>query len=75
MAVASVFNIYQDRSNLKWIVLVVASVIGIGSILYTNLLVGRLKAREQSFIRLYAKTLEFALDESVTITQRSTMKQ
>lgn len=69
MAVANVFNIYQDRSNLKWIVLTIAAVISIGSILYTNLLVGRLKARERSFIRLYARTLEFALDESVTINQ------
>ncbi len=69
MAGANVFNIYQNSSNLKWIVLTIASVISIGSILYTNLLVGRLKAREKSFIRLYAKTLEFALDESVTINQ------
>jgi len=69
MAAANIFNIYQNRSNLKWIVLTIASVISIGSILYTNLLVGRLKERERSFIRLYAKTLEFALDESVTINQ------
>jgi hypothetical protein len=69
MAKADVFNIYQNKSNLKWIVLIAASVISIGSILYTNLLVNRLKDREMSFIRLYAKTLEFALDESVTITQ------
>ena len=69
MAKTDVFNIYQNKSNLKWIVLVAASVISIGSILYTNLLVNRLKDREMSFIRLYAKTLEFALDESVTITQ------
>ena len=69
MAKADVFNIYQNKSNLKWIVLVAASVISIGSILYTNVLVNRLKDREMSFIRLYAKTLEFALDESVTITQ------
>lgn len=69
MARADVFNIYQNKSNLKWIVLIAALVISIGSILYTNLLVGRLKERERSFIRLFAKTLEFALDESVTINQ------
>ena len=69
MARADVFNIYQNKSNLRWIVLTAASLISIGSILYTNLLVGRLKERERSFIRLYAKTLEFALDESVTINQ------
>jgi nitrogen-specific signal transduction histidine kinase len=69
MARADVFNIYQNKSNLRWIVLTAASLISIGSILYTNLLVGRLKERERSFVRLYAKTLEFALDESVTINQ------
>lgn len=69
MARADVFNIYQNKSNLRWIVLTAASVISISSILYTNLLVGRLKERERSFVRLYAKTLEFALDESVTIQQ------
>ena len=69
MAKSDVFNIYQNKSNLKWIVLTAASVISLGSILYTNLLVGQLKERERSIIRLYAKTLEFALDETVTITQ------
>ena len=52
MARADVFNIYQNKSNLRWIVLTAASLISIGSILYTNLLVGRLKERERSFIRL-----------------------
>ncbi len=69
MARADVFNIYQNKSHMRWIVLTAASVISISSILYTNLLVGRLKERERSFVRLYAKTLEFALDESVTINQ------
>lgn len=69
MAKSDVFNIYQNKSNLKWIVLTAATVISLGSILYTNLLVGQLKDRERNIIRLYAKTLEFALDESVTITQ------
>ncbi len=69
MARSDVFNIYQNKSNLKWIVLIAAAVISLGSILYTNMLVGKLKEREKSFIRLYAKTLEFALDESVTINQ------
>ena len=69
MAGADVFNIYQNKSNLRWVVLATAAVISLGSILYTNLLVNKLKDRERSFIRLYAKTLEFALDESVTINQ------
>ena len=69
MAKTDVSNIYENKSNLRWIVLTAASLISIGSILYTNLLVGNLKDREMSFIRLYAKTIEFALDESVTIKQ------
>jgi len=69
MAKTDVINIYKNKSNLKWIVLTAAAIISLGSIFYTNLLVGRLKDRERSIIRLYAKTLEFALDESVTITQ------
>jgi anti-sigma regulatory factor (Ser/Thr protein kinase) len=69
MARADIFNIYENKSNLRWILVAAASLISIGSILYTNLLVGQLKERERSSIRLYAKTLEFALDESVTIKQ------
>jgi signal transduction histidine kinase len=69
MARSDVFNIYQNKSNLKWIVLTAATVISLGSILYTNVLVGKLQDRERSIIRLYAKTLEFALDETVTINQ------
>ena len=69
MAKSDVLNIYQNRSNLKWIVLFAATVISAGSIFYTNVLVDKLKERERSFIRLYATTLEYVLDESVTITQ------
>jgi nitrogen-specific signal transduction histidine kinase len=69
MAKSDVFNIYRNKSNLKWVVLAAATVISAGSIYYTNVLVENLKQRERSFIRLYATTLEHVLDESVTITQ------
>jgi len=69
MASKDVFNIYQNKSNLKWIVLVAATVISTGSIFYTNFLVNKLKQRERSFINLYATTLQHLLDESVTYSQ------
>jgi signal transduction histidine kinase len=63
------FNLYENRSSLKWIVLAVSFIIGGGSILYTNVLVNKLKEREKNIISLYAKTLEFTLSENVTIAQ------
>jgi K+-sensing histidine kinase KdpD len=50
---------YQDNSNLKWIILVVSSIISIGSIYYTNKLVEQLKERERDQVNLYAKALEY----------------
>lgn len=63
------FNLYENRSSLRWIVLAISFVIGGGSIYYTNILVNKLKERERDIIHLYAKTLEFTLSEDVTITQ------
>ena len=51
-------DIYESKSALRWIVLLVSVVIGGGSILYTNSLVNKLKNREQRLINLYAKSLE-----------------
>ena len=46
-----------------------AAVIGIGSILYTNLIVEQLKDREQKFIDLFAKTIEYTSnDENSNLT-------
>ncbi|MCB0503991.1 MAG: HAMP domain-containing histidine kinase [Cyclobacteriaceae bacterium] len=69
MAKRDGFNLYENKSNLKWVVLAISVIIGGGSIFYTNFLVEKLQDRERSFIRLYAKTLEFTLSESVTINQ------
>jgi len=63
------FNLYENKSSLKWIVLAVSLIIGGTSIFYTNSLVNKLKEREKSTILLYAKTLEYTLSENVTITQ------
>lgn len=69
MAKRDGFNLYENKSSLKWIVLAISLIIGGGSIIYTNFLVRRLQERERSTIQLYAKTLEFTLSENVTISQ------
>jgi K+-sensing histidine kinase KdpD len=51
---------YRDNTNLKWIILVVSSIISIGSIYYTNVLVDQLKERERHQVNLLAKALEYA---------------
>ena len=60
----SVLDIYQNRSTLKYVVLIVSLVIGTASIYYTNRLVDDLKEREQELIQLYANTLEYAANEN-----------
>ena len=55
----------QDKSNLKWFVLIFSIVISVGSILYTNVLIDQLKAREEKQIRLYAKALEYTVRENL----------
>ena len=56
------FDIYTNKSKIKWIVLSVAITISIGSIFYTNILVSQLKEREKKQIQLYAKALQYTLD-------------
>ena len=58
-----VFNIYQNKSSLKWIVLSISVLISVGSIYYTNVLVNQLKQREQRQIELFAKSLEYTINE------------
>jgi len=53
------FDLYSNRSKYKWIIVLVAIIIGLTSIYYTNLLVSQLRDREKRLIELYAKTLEY----------------
>jgi K+-sensing histidine kinase KdpD len=55
---------YQDNTNLKWIILVVSSIISVGSIYYTNVLVDQLKERERNQVNLLAKALEYTSTDS-----------
>lgn len=53
-------DFYTNQSKIKWFILIVAVIIGFGSIIYTNELVDRLKEGEEEKIRLWAKAVEFS---------------
>ena len=56
-------GLYQNKSNIKWIVLTFSILISVSSIYYTNILVDQLKERERQQIQLYAKALEYTINE------------
>jgi signal transduction histidine kinase len=56
-------NFYQHNSQLKWVVLIVSVLISVGSIYYTNELVNQLKERERQQVHLYAKAIEYTVNE------------
>ena len=53
-------DFYTNQSKIKWVILVIAVIIGSGSIIYTNQLVDRLKEGEEEKIRLWAEAIEFS---------------
>lgn len=55
---------YQDNTKLKWIILAVSIIISISSIFYTNVLVKQLKERETRQVKLYARALEYTLNDT-----------
>jgi len=55
---------YKDNSKLKWVILAVSVIISISSIFYTNVLVEQLKERERNQVNLYARALEYTVNES-----------
>jgi signal transduction histidine kinase len=55
----------QHNPRLKWIVLAVSFLISVGSIYYTNVLVDQLKARERQQVQLFARAIEYTLNESL----------
>ena len=61
---ATSVNLYSNRSFLKWIVLIISVIIGVGSILYTNKLVEEIRDRERRTVDLYARTLEYLANEN-----------
>lgn len=58
-------DLYYNKSKIKWIVLAVSFLISVGSILYTDILVDQLKARERQQIELFAKALQYTIQEDL----------
>ncbi|KAA9331302.1 HAMP domain-containing histidine kinase [Hymenobacter busanensis] len=54
--------IYDQKSRIKLLIVVLALVIGAVTVVYTNLLVSKLSEREQQQIDLYAKALRFTIN-------------
>ncbi|HSI91543.1 MAG TPA: HAMP domain-containing sensor histidine kinase [Adhaeribacter sp.] len=52
-------SLYSQKSRLKLIVVIIALLIGAGTVVYTNILVRKLSEREQQLIDIYAKGLQF----------------
>lgn len=60
---AATFNLNPERPNFKWIVLILSFTIGVGSIVYTNNLVKKIRERERKQVDLYARTLEYVAND------------
>ncbi|MFM7855225.1 MAG: sensor histidine kinase, partial [Flammeovirgaceae bacterium] len=53
-----------DNANLKWIILVVSVLISAGTIFFTNVLVTQLKERERNQVKLFARALEYTINDT-----------
>jgi len=53
-------DFYTNQARIKWFILIVAIIIGGGSIIYTNSLVAKLKKGEEEKIKLWAQAVEFS---------------
>src|SRR5579871_5325644 len=60
----SSMDFYQDNANLKWIILIVSVFISIGSIYFTEVLVDQLKEREKNQVKLFARALEYTINDT-----------
>jgi len=59
-----ILDFHENKSKIKWIVLVISVVISLSSIFYTDILVKQLEKREKRQIELFAKALEYTTNES-----------
>ncbi len=64
-SIASTIDFYRNNSNIKWIVLAVSAVISAASIFYTEILVRQLKQREKEQVILYARAIEYTINEDI----------
>jgi signal transduction histidine kinase len=58
-------DFYQNNPRLKWVVVAVSFLISVASIYYTNVLVGQLKNRERQQVQLFARAIEYTLNEDI----------
>lgn len=56
-------SLYGNRSNFKWIVLTASVVISASSLVYTDILVKKIRERERKQVDLYANTLQYMANE------------
>jgi signal transduction histidine kinase len=61
-------DLYSNKKQVKWLVVLVSIVIGSGSIWYTNRLVNELKERERRQIELLSAALEYADSNAENLT-------
>jgi len=54
--------IYSQKNRIKFIVVIIALIIGAATITYTNILVSKLSEREQELVQLYAKGLRYMIN-------------
>src|SRR5688572_14165727 len=62
---APTIDFYKNNSKIKWIVVIVSTVISISSLYYTDVLVDQLKAREKQQVLLFAKAIEYTVSEDL----------
>lgn len=60
---APTIDFYRNNSKIKWIVLGVSIIISVASIYYTEILVRQLKEREKQQVILFAKAIEYTINE------------
>ena len=61
-------DLYNNKNQVKWLVVLVSIVIGGGSIWYTNKLVEELRERERRQIELLSSALEYAATTAENLT-------
>ena len=54
---------FSNKSRLKWLILTLSLAISTGTIYYTDVLVDQLKMREKQQVELFAKALEYTINE------------
>lgn len=64
---APTIDFYRNNSKIKWIVLAISILISAGSIFYTERLVSQLKEREKQQVILFAKAIEYTINEGYDV--------